>query len=73
MEVTDSAAYTRFPGQDAWSREARRVLALANELCVPVDEQDLIFGDVRDLQTRTFVLRRQLRSRSMRMHGRRFA
>jgi hypothetical protein len=73
MEVTDSASCTRFPGHDAWSREARRVLSLANELCITVDDQDLIFGDVRDLQTRTFMLRRQLRSRSFRMHGRRYA
>lgn len=72
MEATDSATYSRFPGHDAWSREARRVVALADELCVTVDDQELIFGDVRDLQTRTSVLRRQLRSRSLRMHGRQY-
>lgn len=73
MEVTDSTTFNRFPGQDAWSREARRVLALASELHMPVDYQDLIFGDVRDLQSRSLTLRRKLRSRSSRLDDRLYA
>lgn len=37
-------------GSDAWSREARRVHELAARRGVRLDEQTLIFSDVRDLQ-----------------------
>ena len=37
-------------GQDAWSREARRVRSLAAELAIPLDSETIILSDVRDLQ-----------------------
>jgi hypothetical protein len=37
-------------GTDAWSREARRVRAMATRLGLALDEEDLALQDVRDLQ-----------------------
>lgn len=36
-------------GMGAWAREARRVMMLASELCIPLAEQDLLYADVYDL------------------------
>ncbi|HLZ25513.1 MAG TPA: hypothetical protein VKQ30_25600 [Ktedonobacterales bacterium] len=38
-------------GRDAWSREARALLALAQERGIALDDNALIYSDVRDLQT----------------------
>ena len=38
-------------GGGAWSREARAVLALAQERGVTLDDDTLVYSDVRDLQT----------------------
>jgi hypothetical protein len=37
-------------GGGAWSREARALLALAQERGVALDDETLIYSDVRDLQ-----------------------
>ncbi|HLJ82197.1 MAG TPA: hypothetical protein VKT52_11970 [Ktedonobacterales bacterium] len=37
-------------GGGAWSREARAVLALAQERGVTLDDDTLVYSDVRDLQ-----------------------
>lgn len=38
-------------GHSAWSREARALLALAQERGVALDDETLVYSDVRDLQT----------------------
>ena len=37
-------------GHSAWSREARALLALAQERGVALDDDTLVYSDVRDLQ-----------------------
>lgn len=37
-------------GSGAWSREARSLLALAQERGVTLDDNTLVYSDVRDLQ-----------------------
>ena len=36
-------------GMGTWAREARRVMMLASELCIPLAEKDLLYADVYDL------------------------
>lgn len=44
---------------DAWSREACRLRALAAERCVAIDNDLLLYGDVRDLQAYRIKLQRR--------------
>ena len=37
-------------GQDAWSREARVLLTLAQRRGIALDDSALVYSDVRDLQ-----------------------
>lgn len=37
-------------GASAWSREARALLALAEQRGIALDEEALLYSDVRDLQ-----------------------
>ena len=53
-----TAPYFRCPG--TWGREARRVLLLAGELGVALDEEDLILSDVRELMALRLRLQRAL-------------
>ena len=52
-ERTYTAAFleTLTSGCGAWGREARVVIALAAQTGIALDEQTLIWSDVRDLQT----------------------
>lgn len=49
-------------GSDAWSREARQVSRLAAEAGAPLDEDELILLDVRDLQGMAERLRQGARA-----------
>jgi hypothetical protein len=59
MEILASIAHNRFAEHDAWSREARRLIALAADLQIPIDHEALILSDVRDLQARIQTIRRR--------------
>jgi hypothetical protein len=54
----------RFGGGGTWSEEARRVRLLAAELGVALDDETLIFYDIRDLMSLHLRLRRALQSRA---------
>lgn len=43
-----------------WGREARRVLLLAGELGVPLDQEQVILSDVRELMALRLRLQRAL-------------
>jgi hypothetical protein len=47
-----------------WSEEARRVRLLAAELGVALDDETLIFYDIRDLMSLHLRLQRALQSRA---------
>ena len=54
----------RFGGGGTWSEEARRVRLLAAELGVALDDETLIFYDIRDLMSLHLRLQRALQSRA---------
>ena len=47
-------------GTDAWSREARIVVAFADEANIAIDDEALIHCDVRDLKILQSQLRRKV-------------
>jgi hypothetical protein len=54
----------RFGGEGTWNEEARRVRLLAAEVGVALDEETLIFYDIRDLMSLHLRLRSALQSRA---------
>jgi len=52
----------RFGGRGLWNEEARQVRLLAAELGVVLDDEALIFYDIRDLMSLHLRLRRALHS-----------
>jgi hypothetical protein len=54
----------RFGGGGTWSEEARRVRLLAAELGVALDDETLIFYDIRDLMSLHLRLQRAVQSRA---------
>lgn len=53
----ESEVSSQYAGTDAWSREARAIVRLAEEAGITLDHERLLLADVRDLQ----AARRQLR------------
>ena len=64
MDCCRDAVDGRFGGGGTWSEEARRVRLLAAELGVALDDERLIFYDIRELMALHLRLRRALRSRA---------
>lgn len=61
MLYSPGTARERFTGTGIWEREARWVALLAAELDMTLDEQTLLYCDVRDLMTLRRRLQRALR------------
>ena len=51
MDCSMDAVDGRFDGAGMWNEEARRVRLLATELGVALDDETLIFYDIRDLMS----------------------
>ena len=70
MDRYRDAVDGRFGGGGTWSEEARRVRLLAAELGVALDDETLIFYDIRDLTSLHLRLRRALHRRAGRAGAR---
>ena len=66
MDCYRDAVDGRFGGGGTWNEEARRVRLLAAELGVALDDEALIFYDIRDLMSLHLRLRRALLGRAAR-------
>ena len=64
MDCYRDAVDGHFGGGGTWSEEARRVRLLAAELGVALDDETLIFYDIRDLMSLHLRLQRALQSRA---------
>ncbi|HKO25322.1 MAG TPA: hypothetical protein VJY65_11375 [Chloroflexota bacterium] len=64
MNCYRDAVDGRFSGGGTWNEEARRVRLLAAEVGMALDEETLIFYDIRDLMSLHRRLRRALQSRA---------
>ena len=66
MDCCRDAVDGRFGGGGTWSEEARRVRLLAAELGVALDDETLIFYDIRDLMSLHLRLQGALHRRAAR-------
>ena len=66
MDCCVDAMDGRFGGGGMWNEEARRVRLLAAELGVALDDEALIFYDIRELMSLHLRLQRALHGRAAR-------
>ena len=64
MDCCSGTVDGRFGGAGMWNEEARRVRLLAAELDVALDDEALIFYDIRELMSLQLCLQRALRRRA---------
>ena len=64
MDCCRDAVDGRFGGAGLWNEEARRVRLLAAEVGVALDDETLIFYDIRDLMSLHRRLQRALQCRA---------